>query len=140
LSIRIFYDEIKFRVRNKKRVIKLIEKVISEEKRKPGDLNFIFTNDEEERKINKEFLKQDLFTDVISFSYNDGIILNGEIYISIDTVKFNANNYKVSLNKEVLRIIIHGLLHVCGYEDKSVWEKKVMVKKENFWMSEFNYM
>ena len=140
MSIRIFYDEIKFRVRNKKRVIKLIEKVISEEKRKPGDLNFIFTNDEEERKINKEFLKQDLFTDVISFSYNDGIILNGEIYISIDTVKFNANNYKVSLNKEVLRIIIHGLLHVCGYEDKSVWEKKVMVKKENFWMSEFNYM
>ncbi len=134
MSIIIFYDNIKYRLKKSKEALKIIEKVIIKESKIPGDLYFIITNDKEISKINKEFLQRDSVTDVIAFNYNEGRIINGEIYISKDTVKRNAYNYKVSLREEILRVMIHGILHLCGYNDKSKKEKDIMKKKENEWL------
>ena len=134
MSIKIFYDNIDFRIKNWRNVKKLVEKVISEEGKISGDLNFILTNDNILKKINMQFLKHNYYTDVISFDYGAKNIIAGEIYISIDTVRINAKNYKVSYNIELLRIIIHGVLHLCGYDDCTEEEKDIMRKLENSWL------
>jgi rRNA maturation RNase YbeY len=137
LKLRIFYDGIKYRLKSSKEVLKLIEKVIRKEKRIPGDLNFIFTKDSEIIKMNKEFLKHNYFTDVIAFVNNQREIISGEIYLSIDTIKRNAFNYKVSLREEVIKVMIHGTLHLCGYVDKRKEDKEMMNNVENKWLEEY---
>jgi rRNA maturation RNase YbeY len=137
LNIKIFYDNISFRLKESKKIRKLIEEVIMNEEKYSDDLLFIFTSDERIKEINKEFLNHNRYTDVIAFDYSKGINIVGEIYISIDTVKFNANNYKVSLILEVLRVMIHGTLHLCGYEDRSKRQKKIMTGMEDKWIKEY---
>jgi probable rRNA maturation factor len=138
VSIRIFYDEISFRVKNWRKIKRLIEKVITNENRISGDLNFILTSDEELKKINVEFLKHNYYTDVICFNNSVGNHTGGEIYISVETVRTNAKNYEVSYNDELLRVIIHGVLHLCGYDDKSERGRDEMRNMENFWLAEFD--
>ena len=135
LNIKFYYDNVKYRIRGVKEITRLLEKVIRKEKRLSGDLNFIITTDKSLQKINKEFLNHDSFTDVISFNYESGTMLNGEVYISLATVRKNSYNYKVSLRNELVRIIIHGTLHICGYEDKTKREKLRMKKREDFWIN-----
>ena len=125
-----------YRLKNSKECLKLIEKVIRSEKKLPGDLSFIITTDDKLIDINREFLDHDYFTDVIAFNNNDKEIVNGEIYISLDTVRKNAHNYKVSLRNEMLRVMIHGILHLCGYTDNSIKEKETMKFKEDKWIGE----
>ncbi|MEI6048313.1 MAG: rRNA maturation RNase YbeY [Bacteroidota bacterium] len=134
MSIRIFYDETKFRLKGWKETVKIIERVISEELNIAGELNFILTTDEILRNINVQFLKHDYNTDVITFNYNVGNVINGEIYISMETVKKNALNYNVSLNSEVFRVIIHGVLHLVGYDDKTEKQKGKMRRMEDLWL------
>ena len=137
MSIKIFYDEVDFRLKGWRKAVRLFKKVIGSENGIPGDLIFIITSDNELRKINIEFLKHNYFTDVIAFDNSRDNIICGEIYISIDTVKENANNYKVSLKEEVLRVMIHGLLHICGYIDKNRQGKNLMRKMEDLWLKDF---
>lgn len=137
MEIKVFYDEISFRLRNKKKSTGLIIKVIRSYSLKPGDLSFIFTSDRNLIEINKEFLQHNYNTDVIAFGEVTKGIVNGEIYISVDNVRSNANNYKVSLNKEILRVMIHGTLHLCGLTDEFEDEKEEMHRIEDFWLNEY---
>ena len=135
MSIRIFYDETGFRLKGLRKVRKIINEVIEKEHKIPGDLNLIITNDENLRKINIQFLEHDFNTDVITFNYNSGNVINGEIYISIETVQKNSINYNVSLKYEVLHVIIHGILHLTGYDDKTEEQRLIMRRMEDMWLS-----
>ena len=114
--------------------MKIIRKVIAKEERISGDLSFIITNDTSLKEINIEFLEHDYFTDVISFNYNNGNSISGEVYISLDRIRENALNYNVSLKDELLRVVIHGVLHLVGYNDSTEGERAEMRKMEDFWL------
>ncbi len=102
---------------------------------KNAEIDVIFCDDNYLKKINFEYLKHNYFTDVITFDYSNKKLIKGDIFISIDRVKDNAKNYKVSFNDELFRVIIHGVLHLCGFNDKTVKEKEEMRKQENFFLN-----
>jgi rRNA maturation RNase YbeY len=137
LNIRFVYDQIKYRIHKAEEIRKFLGKVITEENKTPGDLLFIFTNDDSVRNINKRFLEHDYNTDVISFDYSSGKIVNGEIYISIDTVRRNALEYRVTVAEELLRVMIHGVLHLCGYRDGNKVERDLMFERQEKSLKEF---
>jgi probable rRNA maturation factor len=114
----------------------ILGEVIRKEGKVSGDLTFVLTTDDTLRKINVQFLKHDYNTDVITFDYCHEKVVNGEIYISIETVKENSLNYNVSLKEEVERVIIHGVLHLVGYDDKSTDSKSKMTEMEDFWLKQ----
>ena len=130
MSIKIYYDQIKFRIRKLKEINRFLDKVIRDEERVPGDLLFILSDDESVLNINREFLKHDSYTDVIAFDDSVDEIVSGEIYISIDTVRKNAREYGCSIREETVRVMIHGLLHLCGYDDIHEKDRKIMLMKQ----------
>jgi rRNA maturation RNase YbeY len=137
LKISVFYENVSFRLRNWKKIREQILKVISEEGKFSGDLNFILADDEFIKKINNDYLNHNWYTDVISFNYEEKEGINGEIYISVDTVRRNAEEYGTGYNNEMLRVIIHGVLHLCGYEDRSEREKEIMHLREDYCMNRY---
>jgi len=137
LNIRFFYDGINFRINRSGGKKIFLEKVITDEKKNPGDLVFVFTNDENILEMNKKFLGHDYYTDVISFDYSDESKVNGEIYVSIETVRRNAIEYKVNIDEEIMRVLIHGVLHLCGYRDTEIDEKKNMFLKQERLLQEY---
>jgi len=132
--IRLFYDNTIYRLRGSRKTLKLVERVIRKENRTPGDLNFILTSKFRVRKINREFLKHNYYTDVIAFGYSENKVIQGEVYMSLETIKENSINYKVSLNNEIVRVMIHGTLHLCGYEDGNETERLEMREQEDYWL------
>lgn len=137
MSVRIFYDGIKNKISKPAAIKELVKEVIRNEYRATGDLDFILTTDEELLKINREFLKHDYLTDVIAFNYSSGKIVEGEIYISYETVEKNSLKYGVTVNEELIRVMIHGVLHLCGYDDSTEELREIMRKKENLWIDKY---
>lgn len=103
-----------------------------------GELVFNFCSDESLSKINMEFLNHDTLTDVITFDYSTLNEISGEIFISIDRVRENASEFQQSFEVEIRRVMIHGLLHLCGYNDKTTKEKSLMSDRENFYLDSFS--
>ena len=99
--------------------------------KKIGEIHYIFCDDEKILEINRQFLQHDYYTDIITFDYCEGDTLSGDIFISIDTVTANAKEYSVSFDEELKRVMIHGILHLCGQNDKTADEQQEMRIKEN---------
>jgi probable rRNA maturation factor len=114
-----------------------VKKIIQGEKKTAGDINFVFTSDEDLLKVNRQFLKHDTYTDIITFDYSEGKKLNADIMISLDRVEENAKKLKVTFKEELRRVMIHGVLHLCGYKDKTAKDKVVMRKKEDAALARF---
>lgn len=112
-----------------------IEDTINFEGFELGEINYTFVSDEELHEINLEYLNHDTFTDIISFDYTVGKLIQGEIFISIDRVKENALSFDTDFLIELHRVIIHGVLHYCGFKDKTEDEVKMMRSKEDFHIS-----
>ena len=125
-------EKIKFNLKKKITIKLWIAKVLQLEKKKVGQINFLFTNDEEILKKNIQFLKHNTYTDIITFNYCKDKIINGDIIISIDRVKENAEKFKSDFEEELKRVLIHGVLHLCGYNDKKTADTELMRKKENW--------
>jgi rRNA maturation RNase YbeY len=122
---------ISFLPKNRNHLKSWIRNIISGEGKNDGDITFIFTNDNNLLDINLKYLEHDYFTDIISFDYSEGFSVSGDIFISLDRVRENSENLKTDLNEELKRVIIHGILHLCGYKDKTSEERVVMTNKEN---------
>ncbi|MDO1502169.1 rRNA maturation RNase YbeY [Winogradskyella maritima] len=130
-----FHYEIPFNLDNEKQVSDWISETILSENLKEGEINYIFCSDDYLHKINVEFLNHDTLTDIISFDYSAGKELHGDIYVSVDRVKENAETFATEFTNEMARVIIHGILHFCGYKDKSEDEEKAMRSKEDFYLA-----
>ena len=115
-----------------------IKKIIESENKLEGDINYIFCDDVYLHKINLQYLNHDTLTDIISFDYSEGNFLQGDIFISIERVQDNATDFNISLLEELKRVMAHGILHYCGYKDKSLEEEKVMRQKEEEKMKMFH--
>lgn len=134
-----FNYETAFVLANEATMISWITEVVQRESFKVGEINYIFCNDEDLHKINLEFLQHDNYTDIISFDYTLGKIINGDIYISVDRVKENAHVYKTSFVNEMYRVMVHGILHYIGYKDKTKQDKEQMRLAEDKMMRLINY-
>lgn len=110
---------------------KWLEGIATSESKTIGEISYVFCSDEFLLKINQDYLDHDTFTDIITFDYCEEGLINGEIYISTDRVKENASNFGVSFINELQRVMAHGLLHLCGYGDKTEAEAQLMRDKEN---------
>ena len=113
------------------KVTEWAKRVISLNNKIAGEINFIFTGDKRLLQINKQFLDHDYFTDIITFDYGTPATVSGDIYISVETVASNAASLNISYAEELNRVIIHGILHLCGFKDKTDAEAVIMRKKEN---------
>ena len=108
-----------------------IKAVAATHNRKVGEIGYMFVNDEKILEVNNEYLGHDYYTDVITFDYCEGNILNGDIVISLDTVRSNAEKFGKTYEDELFRVIIHGVLHLCGINDKGPGEREIMKENEN---------
>ncbi|HQZ24534.1 MAG: rRNA maturation RNase YbeY [Flavobacterium sp.] len=126
-----FNYETEFTLENEEAISGWISNVIKSEGKKEGEINYIFCDDEYLLQINKEHLNHDYYTDIISFDYTVGNEINGDMFISVDRVKENAVDFNVAFDEELKRVIIHGILHYCGYKDKLEEEELLMRNKED---------
>ena len=130
-----FYSVGTFSLKTEAAVAACIKTIAAEESREVGDITFVFCDDNYLLKINNEFLDHDTYTDIITFDYSIGNEIISEIYVSTDRVEENAKKHKQTFENEIHRVIIHGVLHLCGYNDKLAEEKQIMRDKENHYLS-----
>jgi rRNA maturation RNase YbeY len=126
-----FNYETEFTLDNEETIRNWISNVIVSEGKKVGEINYIFCDDQYLLQINQEHLQHDYYTDIISFDYTLGNELSGDMFISIERVKENAVDFDVSFDEELRRVIVHGVMHYCGYKDISEEDKRVMRVKED---------
>ena len=126
-----FNYESDFILDHEERFASWIETIVTSENKTLGEISYIFCDDNYLHAINLQYLKHDTLTDIISFDYSEGDIISGDIFISVERVKYTANEYMVSFEDELKRVLAHGVLHYCGYKDKSDTDALEMRTKEN---------
>ena len=143
-SILFINEKLKFVLKDKRRVRTWISSVVISEKHTVGNLCYVFCSDRHLLEMNKFFLNHDYYTDILSFDYSETLankrkkrIVSGDFLISLDRVKDNAKNLNLLFDEELRRVMVHGLLHLLGYSDKSPADKIKMRKKENTYLSKF---
>ncbi|TGD58639.1 rRNA maturation RNase YbeY [Flavobacterium humi] len=126
-----FNYELDFEIQNEQLYFDWISNVIASENKTEGEINYIFCDDDYLIEINRQYLDHDTLTDIISFDYSVGNTISGDIYISVERVKDNAIDFNVSFEEELKRVLVHGVLHYCGYKDKSEADEVLMRSKED---------
>jgi len=129
----IVYDavDIKFPKIKRRETTYWIKQVIAQFNKTTGNITYIFCSDAEILRINQFYLKHDYYTDIITFDYSEGDKISGDLFISLETVKTNSEKFKTNFDEELRRVMIHGILHLCGYEDKTPEEERIMREKED---------
>lgn len=134
MSVQYFNEDIPLPKLKKRRTSDWINKVIISEGKTIGNISFIFCSDNYLLEVNRKYLNHDFYTDVITFDYVEGIVMNGDIFISFDRVNENAREFETTFENELHRIVIHGVLHLLGYKDKNKKDKKLMTEKEDYYL------
>lgn len=134
-SIQFFSEKVRFKLSNQRQTISWIKSVVKKEGASLKGVNYIFCSDDYLREINIQYLNHKTFTDIVTFNYGSTDQIEGDIFISIDRVKENAEKFKTDFQTEIHRVIIHGILHLVGYNDKSKTEKALMREKEDTYLS-----
>ena len=129
--IRYIAEEVKLPELREHNINRWIKETASVYGKKTGEIVYIFCSEKRILEVNKQYLQHDYFTDIITFDYSEGVIISGDIFISIETVESNATEFKVSFAEELKRIMIHGILHLCGQDDKTPELRSEMTQKEN---------
>lgn len=114
-----------------------LHNLITTENKKLGEINYIFCDDEHLLQVNRDFLQHDYYTDVITFDYVKGKTISADIFVSLPRISDNAKSLSKDFNSELLRVLAHGILHLCGYKDKSEYEILEMRSKEDYYLSIF---
>jgi len=129
-----FFEQTKFQFKNRRLNNAWLKLVAESEIKKLGQINIIFCSDNYILDINQKYLQHDYFTDIITFDYCEGNVMSGDLFISVDTVRENADFYKTDFEEELNRVMVHGLLHLIGYDDHSEEDQKTMRSKENYYL------
>jgi rRNA maturation RNase YbeY len=124
-------EDIKIPVFPKRKISFWIRQIAGKYGKRVGEIAYIFCSDERMLKINNDYLQHDYYTDIITFDYSENGIVSGDIFISVDTVRTNAERYAVAYQNELYRVIIHGILHLCGIDDKAPGTRAIMERNEN---------
>ena len=138
-NIEFFFEDISTFEIDQQFAVQQIIQLINEENKATGEISVIFCSDEYLLEMNKTHLNHDYYTDIITFNYVDNDLISGDLFISVDRVKENAGKYDVHFFKELYRVILHGVLHLVGYNDKTDDEKKLMREKENFYLRNIEF-
>lgn len=136
-KISFFFDNASVTLKNRTRLKSFIEGVFRKEKKKLLSLNYVFCSDKRLLEINRQYLNHDYYTDIITFDLTESDAIEGEIYISVDRVRENAKNLSQTIQNELTRVVIHGALHLCGYEDDTNAQKLLMRKREDRYLKQF---
>jgi len=138
MGIQYFNEDVPLPKIKKRNSTKWIKETILSEGKRVGDISFIFCSDNYLLEVNKTYLDHDYFTDIITFDYVEGSVINGDIFISVDRVLDNSVEFKTTFEDELNRILIHGILHLLGYKDKSKKDKLLMTEKEDYYLKLLN--
>jgi rRNA maturation RNase YbeY len=134
-----FYNEdTKYVLVSKRKIRSWLLSVVEHEQKELGRVSYIFCSDDYLLEVNKQYLKASYYTDIITFDYTEGYLVSGDVFISVDRVKENAKLYGQKYCQEMLRVILHGVLHLCGYNDKTEQEIEQMRGKEDYYLQEFD--
>ena len=131
MAISYYEEGVKAPVKKKRIVTEWIKEVAASYDKKVGEISYIFCSDEKILEVNRQYLQHDYYTDIISFDYTEGNKISGDLFISLDTVRTNAEKFGFTYTEELHRTIIHGVLHLCGIDDKGPGEREIMETNEN---------
>jgi len=136
-KVYFFFDNVSLNLRSRNKIKAAVEFLFKSERKSLASLNYIFCSDEKLLSINRDYLKHDYYTDIVTFDLSEGPDITGEIYISVDRVRDNARQFGFTITDELLRVIFHGALHLCGYRDNTQALKNKMRAKEDHYLAIF---